>query len=150
MGMWVEGWIEVRLWHNGPEDEDSWQAVVDVGSLTDDTDTISELLFGLSKARACLDHDTPPGIFEGRGKPAHVSRQIRSDWEAIRLHEDKYGPGEIDGYTSANWAELAAVRPNLPDLAESDWRRVLDLMAVLAEGGRYPADRVRIVVWYSW
>ena len=48
MPFWIEGWVEVTTQDDSTE-EHAWAGAINIGSLVDTADEVSERLFGLSK-----------------------------------------------------------------------------------------------------
>ena len=146
MPYWIEGWVEATRF-DGAEQEDrhAWQAVLNLSSLIDVVDAVSEQLFGLSK-RWQPEHGA---VAAGRGAPPNPSDELRNDLEQIEQHERKHGPGEYGGLTHAKWSEIKSAAPELI-ASESEWRTVFDLVERLERDERLSADRIRFVVWYNW
>ena len=138
----IDGWVEAGH-ADDPAEPHSWRGVVRLGPLVDVADGVSERLFGLSRRQPIAG-----ALFAGRGWPASVSAEAEADRDRIAAHEAEFGPGECGGYTHATWAEVASsgVEPG----ADSDWRLVFDLLGRLAADPRFPADRLRLVVWFDW
>ena len=141
MPYWIDGWVEAG--HGDPADPPGWQGVLRLLPLIGPADGVSERLFGLSKRQPI-----PGALFACRGWPAAVSAEVQAERDNLDAHEAEFGGGACGGFTHATWAELLAsgVQPG----AESDWRLVFDLLARLAADPRFPADRLRLVVWYNW
>ena len=149
MGFWIQGWIEVTTFEEGERDEHSWQSIINLGTLIDVADEVSEQLFGLSKRCVTREYDAKSQM-AGRGLPIYLSKSARQEIEEIREHEQKYGAGEFGGYTYASWAELKQVNIDLSIPDRSDWNLVFNLLQRLEEDYRFNENRLRVVVWYVW
>lgn len=142
MPYWIDGWVEHHR-ADDPADPHGWTGLVRLAPLVDGADGVSERLFGLSRRQPI-----PGALFAGRGWPDPLSAEAEADRDRIAAREAEFGPGECGGYTHATWAEVRAsgVEPG----TDSDWRLVFDLLARIAGDPRFPADRLRLVVWFDW
>jgi hypothetical protein len=87
--------------------------------------------------------------------PGGACRLILRERSATRSHriadyERRYRAGESGGFTFAMWDEVRSAVPDSPKLGESDWGLVFDLVRRLTRDSRFPAHRIRFVVWYNW
>jgi len=142
----IQGWIEVAKAAD-LTDAHAWFGVVDLGTLIDVADSVSERLFNLSKQ--CVSGGKSVEAFAaGRGVPDNPSAALRRDLEWNTPFEAGHGTGEIGGYTHASWAELKTVQLSSDDLEDSDWSLVFDLVRQLEQ--RFAASHIRFVVWFNW
>jgi len=147
MSLQIAGWAEVTVFPPTEQDSYSWRGVLRLAPLIDTDDSVSERLFGLSKR--CIRERSFGGLVAQRGIPSNVSIEVRSALEGIHEHEERFGVGEIGGYTHATWRELKAAQSEL-QLSESSWRVVFDILARIEKDFRFTADRIRLIVWYEW
>ncbi|MBL7954936.1 MAG: hypothetical protein JNJ91_07835 [Flavobacteriales bacterium] len=149
MAIDIQGWIEVcRRGGEECQEEHSWSGVVNLGTLIDYTDDVSEYLFGISKR--AVGGSGVDAIAANRGLPPNPSDSVRHDMERIRAHESQYGSGEFGGYTFATWHEIQAARLAPEQLAESYWRHAFELTLSLIRFWNLSDHQIRFVVWYDW
>ena len=151
MGTRIHGWVEGTIDDVRDRDEYSWSGIIRVSSLVGICDDACAEFFGLSKAQISRE-SSKSALFANRGIPSLPSEEVRRDLEELREFERRYGRSdgrsEYGGYTYATWAELRPLRNRA--LEEFEWRLLFDLMELLATDERFPPDRLRVVVWYSW
>ena len=129
-------------------DEHAWTDVINLGSLIDVADEVSERLFALSKLCVTNKEIAPSSLAPNRGLPPNPSAGVRAALSEIDEHETKYGKGEFGGYTHASWAEVKSHEIDAIAMQRSDWKIVFDLVRQLEH--RFTADRIRFVVWFVW
>jgi hypothetical protein len=145
MPFFIEGWIEVAR-DTDVDDEHAWFGAVALGSLVDVGDRDGEQLFGLSKL--CVSGEKAVNsIAAQRGWPANPSSQVRHEMVRIAELEERYGPGEIGGFTYARWGEIRDF-PLVDAPSQSQWSLPFALARVLED--QFGVDGVRFVVWYNW
>lgn len=147
MPFWIEGWIEVNKLES--VEEDGWVGFVNIGSIVDGSDEVSEHLFGLSK-QAVSDSTSIPAFAARRGIPSNLSTLARASLESIAEHEKQYGAGECSGYTHMTWREVKAANLRSVAVEQSQWSLLFDLLRQLEQSGRFSDDRIRFVVWFNW
>ena len=94
MSFSIEGWVEVL--RSKPE-EGLWFGVIDIGTLIDVGDEMSERIFGLSRAYVLGERRTI-ALAAGRGLPPNPSGAVSSSIEKITSHEKQFGADEYGGY----------------------------------------------------
>jgi len=150
----ISGWVEMsRLDSRERDSEYSWSSLLCLDCLIDGADEVSEALYGLSK-RALTGADlgfTP--IAAGRGLPPNPSEAVVAAVQKIRRHEEKFGKGEVLGFTFCGYEELLsgdlANRGSL-DIASSDWSIVVRIIEGIRMNARFDDAGFRIVCWASW
>ena len=150
MPMFIHGWIEVTgLAGVEQEEEHAWRGLINLGSLLmDETDAVSERLFALSKH--CVCENVRGGLAVARGVPRNPSEEVRRELGEIGAFEEKYGPGEVGGYTWASWNEISTVHFETEELTDSRWAVAFALANTLTTQSYVTPDQLRFVVWYSW
>ena len=148
MPFWIEGWVEVSA-IIAPEEDRAWRGAINLGTLVDAADRVSERLFGLSKRHASAEFRAGSPA-KGRGLPTDPSLEVRRAIEAVAAHERRFGAGEFSGLTHATWREVKPAIVGDPEVAESDWSLVFDLVRRLERDRRFTEDRIRFVIWYNW
>lgn len=150
MPFWIEGWVEIsRFTGQEKQEENAWSGAINLSTIIDVSDHVSEQLFGLSKRCVAGEVDIE-GIFATRGSPPNPSNEVLAELKVIAKHECQYGPGECGGYTYALWSEVKNI-PNLDEmLKDSDWNTVANLVLQLEKDHRFSDDQIRLVVWFNW
>jgi hypothetical protein len=141
MGIDIDGWVEVT---NGDKGEYSWSGLIALSPLIDVCDEGSLLLFGIGKG----DSELRP-IAKDRGLPKYPSSSVQNSIKSLKdfeIEESNYSFDENFGFTNILFSEL--LESNVMDnLENTQWARVMRLIDVLVESGRYKANQVRLVVW---
>ncbi len=150
----IYGWVEISRWnHNELSDEHAWSGVINLCSLIDGTDLVSEALFGFSK-RCFIGTDlgfAPLAL--NRGLPPNPSMQVREGIEAVRRHEQRFGAGELRAVTHINYEVVRSIdwsALGIADITVSDWAVVFQLVEQLRACGHLQNAAFRIVCWAVW
>lgn len=153
MGIYVCGWVEIsQLDPERRAEEHAWRAVINVETLIDDCDEISELLFGFSK-RALTGGLLPcVPVAAKRGIPPNPSQVVQRDLQDIQAHEQKSGP-EMLGHTYLDATEIDSLdwsSYGISDLESSNWWLIFKMIRLLRSDDRFKYVGIRIVCWVSW
>ncbi len=150
MAYWIEGWIEITHCQDTKHvDEDGWASVLNLGTLIDGADFVSERLFGLSK-RCTAKEFNAKALALSRGVPSHPSKELKAQLDDIAEFEKQHGPEDFGGHTYASWREIKTVVLESEALQESDWKIVFDFVRQLEARGHYRDDQIRFVLWFNW
>lgn len=148
MGLSIEGWLEVSHFDDVTE-QHAWQGVVDLSTLLNASDGISEQLFGLSKQNVSGVENNFQPLASRKGLPTNPSNNVLRDSERINALETQFGSGGYGGYTFATWSEIKA---HLLLLAVTDisneWQLIFKWANQLEK--LYPLCQIRFVVWFNW
>lgn len=142
----IQGWIEISRWPDSGDDEHAWQGVLNLGSVVDVADALSERLFGLSRENVQRPH-IDNAIAARRGVPPNPSPQVQDAIRQIRANEALYGEGEYGGFTYATWEEIRQCSFNEVSF-EEQWCIPFGVSRLLE--ARCPASQIRFVVWFVW
>ena len=154
MGVDIHGWVEISEWGRDKWDEEyAWGGVINVGSIVQACDEVSELLFGFSKG-ALIGRELPHvPIAMNRGTPANPSSQVSLELEWIQEHERKFGPGEFRGYSHLYMSEIDALdwqHYGVATTEPNDWWLLFKMIDALRSDQRFVNAGFRLVCWVSW
>lgn len=141
------GWIEVSACP--PEEragfESMWMPLMSLDPFGIHGDSISDYLFGLSKAPSGV------GLFGGRGIPQDCSAVARASIERNRVFLKEYGEGDF-GHTHASLEEIeeALNRATAPADADSEWHHVLASVRFVLRPYSRNLEWCRLIVWANW
>lgn len=124
----------------------SWFAVLLLDRFGLTGDPISNYLFGLTK------QPTHTPRFADRGVPADASHVVRLLVADDERFFEKHGEGTFGhSYASLTEIEDALRDPNAPEVANSEWKFVLDAVQSLTDVvPPIPREQWRVIVWADW
>lgn len=149
MPLETNGWIEYTPCFTLKErnDDHSWQTFMNIDSIVDHTDEITELLFGYSKRIIRKEFDID-SLAKDRGIPNNATALVKQEMERIKAFEKEHGDGEIFGYTFIYYDEIKNVTPSIP--ADSPWGKLFKLIELFKTIKGLEDQQIRLVVWFDW
>lgn len=78
---------------------------------------------------------------------------MKHDIEGIIEFEDKYGKGELFGFTHIFYNEITTIdwqKDYGIDVVESDWLKLFQLIDKFIELKKLYPEQIRISIWYNW
>ena len=143
MPFWVQGWLETST---GAVDSNTiWFPTVNISSLVDSGDEVSEILFGLSKRCRKNKDLIEQSLFAERGLPANASDLIKNE----KSKNEKY-QGECGGYTYASFEEMMHSEFDIREHKKSDWTLIFGILKSMLDDPRFTPKNLRIIVWFNW
>ncbi len=149
MPLETKGWIEYSpyLLIEERENEYSWIAWMDISSIIDTVDETTELLFGYSK-RILRNEFKIDAIAKDRGIPRNASDIVKNEMNEIRSFENKFGGGEIFGFSTINYNEIKQL--DIPADLNNDWAKLFSLVETFRTLKKLEDEQIRLIVWFEW
>ncbi|MBT1711041.1 hypothetical protein KK062_22555 [Fulvivirgaceae bacterium PWU5] len=145
----TQGWIEYSPYFTQEErdEEHSWLTWMCVNSIIDHVDKVTETLFGYSK-RILRKEFEIESLAKDRGIPINASYIVKMEMEKIEAFEQKYGTGEIFGYSVIYYDEIRKAALSIP--ADSLWKKLFALVELFKALKGLEDNQIRLVVWFEW